>query len=530
MINIIIRADASHTIGTGHIMRCLTLAHELHDHIHENMPEKSAITFICRELSPFLKKKITSSPFELIELKNDKNSTEWNQEWDAEQCKKLLLKRPKVNLLIQDHYQLNKPWQILLQPYYHKLLVIDDLANRNHQTSFLLDQTFGRTAQDYKPWINETCHLLTGSQFILLRKEFIELIATAKIKRQQTAKVAHILLSLGGMDPENISEIIINTLIKFTENNRATESLTLTIVMNSAALHLSKIKKIIKAYDWINIHIDSDNMSGLMLEADIAIGASGTSAWERCSLGLPTLSVQLAENQALVSHNLAKHGAIINLGLGSELTPSKIINKLMLLIEDNVIYQKMSAQSFQCCDGKGASRISTKLLPLHKVSKTKQLELILATMSDCEVIYQWQSNKAVRKYFKQPTPPTWEEHLTWFNNNISASNSMLYVINSYGTAAGVLRLDQQHESEYTLSILIEPNYQGKGLALLALNQLPILIGNGLFFADIHINNSNSQRVFLKAGFTAMSPTRYCLEVKAHEKVLVKSHTNLAGDL
>jgi len=515
MINIVIRADASISIGTGHIMRCLTLAHELKN-IHRG--KKINITFICCKLPLFLKKKITTSPFELIELKHQDDNKEWDQASDAAQCIELLSKLPKADLLVQDHYQLNMPWQELLQPYYHKLLVIDDLANRKHKANFLLDQTFDRQPLDYQPWLNKDCQLLTGKSFILLRQEFIELIAMAKKQRKQTREIKNILLSLGGMDPDNISPIIINTIIALSTSSLSKSHFSLELVMSSSAPYMADVKQLIKPYCWINMHIDSNSMASLILNADIAIGACGSSAWERCSLGLPTLSVQLAENQALVSKNLANHGAIIDLGLGNEVTTTKITNALKLLINNNDSYQLMVEKCFQCCDGKGAHRVSTEVI---KPNDAEQVQLTLATLADCESIFQWQSDKNLRRFFKQPAIPTWEEHSKWFENNLSNSSSSLYVIRSNDTAVGTLRLDQQLKNEYEVSILIKPTAQGKGFGLQALNQLPILIENGMFFADIHKDNISSHNIFLKAGFSSILPTRYCMEIKTHKRVIAK---------
>lgn len=519
MNNVIIRADASISIGTGHIMRCLTLAHELHNFYHN---KKIKIIFICHKLPIFLKEKITASPFELIELIeliNNDDNIELDQTRDAAQCIELLSELPKADLLIQDHYQLNMSWQELLRPYYHKLLVIDDLANRKHKANFLLDQTFNRQSQDYQPWLNKDCQLLIGNHFILLRKEFIELIPTAKKQRKKTREIKNILLSLGGMDPDNISQMIVHAVIALSNNNSSKDHLVLELVMSSAAPYLADIKQLIEPYPWINLHIDSNNMASLMLQADLAVGACGSSAWERCSLGLPTLSIQLAENQALVSNNLANHGAIVDLGLSSELTTTAMINALKLFIKNHDNYRLMVDKCFQCCDGKGIQRVTREIV---KPSEAEQVQLTLATLADCEVIFQWQSDKNLRKFFKQPTTPTWQEHSNWFKNNLSNLCSSLYVIRSNGNAVGTLRLDQKLTNQYEVSILIKPTAQGKGLGLHALNQLPLLIKNGMFFADIHKDNISSHKAFLKAGFSPILPTRYCMEVRAYKRVTAKS--------
>ena len=522
-MNIVVRADASTNIGAGHIMRCLTLVHSLKSVSSE---KKIQITFICHKLPEYLKQKILNESFELIELKRECDNEPWTQENDSAQCINILSSLPTTDLLIQDHYRLNAPWQELISPFIQKLLVIDDLANRKHKTDYLLDQAFGRLPEDYTPWVDQTCQLLTGHSFILLRSEFSKLISTAFNKRNNTDTIENILISLGGMDVNNISEKAIKSVINLqnpamqTEQQKQKKQYKLNLVMSSAATHLDKIKKLIKPHSWISLHIDTNEMAKLMLDADIAIGASGTSAWERCSLGLPTLSIVLADNQSLVSANLAKQGAIINLGLGEEITVEGITTELIALINDKNKYHLMSEKCFKCCDGEGTYRVKNQLFNVENklLNVRNKVQLIPATIDDQEKTFLWQSNTSIRRYFNNPATPTWEQHSQWFEKNLTDPSSSLYMIHSNKLPVGTLRLDKQHNNEYEISILIDPTKQGKGLALNALNQLPFLIKNGTFIAIIHKDNISSQNVFKKAGFSSVSTTRYCLKIKAHKKV------------
>ena len=503
MTHIAIRADASILIGSGHIMRCLTLAHALKN----SNADAIAITFISQKLPAYLKDKIIKSGFTLREINPTEHlTTAWTQITDAKACQKVMSNLAPVDLLIQDHYDLNQPWQIKLKPYYHKLLVIDDLANRPHKANYLLDQTFARQQQHYSGLVNDDCQLLIGHPFTLLRSEFVKFRLKAIEKRSKTKIINNLLVSLGGMDPDNITRKIIDSIIQLKDQENSSNKLQLHIVMSSEAVYLSEIQEFIKKHKWITLHINSENMAELMVNADIAIGGSGSTAWERCCLGLPTLSIEIAENQTLVSHNLANHGAIINLGTIKELTTESMFSSLRLLIESSDTYKRMVKKCFQVSDGIGARRVATILT--HKIIFQK------ATMDDCQLTFNWQSNPKVRLYFKNKATPSWFEHKQWFERNIHDENSLLYILKHEGACVGSIRLDRYMDNntdkQYYVSLLISPEYQGKGLALATLLQLHTLV-EGDFFADIHQDNIASQYVFLKAGFIEISKQHYCLK-------------------
>lgn len=514
MLKIAIRADASLLIGKGHIMRCLTLARA----ITLEKPNTD-ITFITTPHVGNLDKTIIEQGFKLISLAesltkslktpfkpidiNDTNT--WlgrSQQEDANACLEQL--KSPFDLIVVDHYTLDKTWHQLMRPICQQIMVIDDLANRVYDCDVLLDQTLSRDESDYYQRTPTTCLKLVGESYTLLREEFktrrIEAI-NKRNKLNQLPTNFHVLITMGGFDPDNISQIAIDALKQF----RSTSSkFSATVVLSSQSTHLSSIQSTINGNTWLSLELDCQNMSSQMLKADIAIGASGTTAWERCCLGLPTLSIQTADNQALVSSSLEKQGAVINLGSHKSIEAIEIKNALTTLISsNNDTYSAMITQCFISCDGNGAYRVYQQLFDTP-------VKLRSATINDLDLIFSWQSIPQVRQYFRNPDPITYSEHCQWFNKAITDINYHFYIIADNNSAVGMIRLDQKTNSELEISILISPDFQGKNLASKALTKIIKQYQDKIFYAYVDINNAASHKLFNKAKFTKVNDTTYRL--------------------
>jgi len=308
-MNIVFRVDSSTKMGTGHVMRCLTLAQVL--------KENSAnVEFICRKHEGNLIDKIHSSGFnvhelemlEEIEVGNKLAHSHWlgaTQKQDADDCI-CILKAEKSDWLIVDHYALDEQWQKRLKPYYEKLIVIDDLADRKHWCNILLDQTFGRQQEDYSALTPEGCELLLGSQYALLRPEFSKWRAYS-LERRSKPKFKQLLINMGGVDVHNVTENILEELKTCNLPN----DINIIVVMGGLTPHLESVKSKVNALPYkTEVKVDVDNMAEIMANSDIAIGAAGSTTWERCCLGLPTIQVVIAENQNTIAKSLARNNAI----------------------------------------------------------------------------------------------------------------------------------------------------------------------------------------------------------------------------
>lgn len=364
-----IRVDAATHIGSGHLMRCLTLAHQLRT-------LGARVRFLCRAHPGHLNHRIRAEGFDLTELPLPSASpversqplpspsptddlslygatwlgATWQE--DAAQCA-LNLEPDPVDWLIIDHYGLDARFETAVQSGYRRLMVIDDLANRPHVCDVLLDQTLGREQGDYLPFIPIDCPCLLGLRYALLRPEFARYRGES-LQRRATATLETLLIALGGTDPDNHTGALLEALAHLPQM----QHLKLSVIMGESAPHRAAVAQRLASLPMTTAFFSGvNNMAEHLVHTDLAIGAAGSSAWERCCLGVPTLQLVLAENQALAAQQLTRHGAVLPLAppygatlkrLCTELTPPTL--------------QRLSAQAAQLVDGLGAARVATLLM------------------------------------------------------------------------------------------------------------------------------------------------------------------------
>jgi len=346
-MKVIFRVDASLKMGTGHVMRCLTLA--------QTLKENGAnVKFICRRHEGSLIDKIRSNGFDVhalevseeIETDNKLVHSHWlgaTQQQDSDECIDVLSSEG-VDWLIVDHYALDEDWHCNLKPYYRKLMVIDDLADRKFDCDLMLNQNLDAQPEDYKNKVTGKCKFLLGCDYTLLRTEFSELRERALEKRKTTKKIKNILISVGGSDVHNKTYDILQKI---------DDDLNTVVILGSLSPHNKMINNYAKDKN-IKVIIDADNMAELMFEADLAIGAGGSTSWERCCLGLPTLLYITAENQRMVAENLEKKSAVVMV--------KNLKDDLKMIINNLAFWKAISKQSQLVCDGMGVKKVQEFLI------------------------------------------------------------------------------------------------------------------------------------------------------------------------
>lgn len=364
-MKIVFRADASTRMGTGHIMRCLTLAQAFQSDGHD-------VSFICKKIKGDLIEFVQSKGFAVNVVEHGSGRAlrffdEDNQgskldhaDWlggsqidDAVSCK-VILDRIKPDWLIVDHYSLDYRWQILLKPYYRKLMVIDDLGDRNHICDVLLDQNYGADAYKYLNKVPENCILLTGSKYSLLRPEFSEWRSLSLKRRHSKQVIKKVIITMGGMDPDNFTGKILEQL----KECDLPHDVKFVAVLGSQAPNINLVERQSKEMTLpVSVKTGVENMAELMASCDFAIGAAGSTTWERCCLGLPTIQMVIAENQRPIAQ------ALVNKGAAKMADDISRIPSLLASANSWIIPVSQSCR--EITDGKGCEKVVTRLKELQ---------------------------------------------------------------------------------------------------------------------------------------------------------------------
>lgn len=323
-MNILIRADASINIGTGHVMRCLTLAEQITTYSNETM-----IYFACRELDGNMMSHIESKGYRVLPLSCGKASQESEAFcWERDQTQLIDMLKSyaiKFDWLVVDHYQIDVQWEKSLRPYVKGIAVIDDLANRYHDCDILLDQNeFFNTHVRYENKIPPHCVQLLGPQNVLLRSQFYDVLLNEKVTH---GSVKRIFIFFGGSDPTNETLKTLKAFELF-----GSELLQLEVVVGASNPNKDKVKAYCQKLNHANFYCQIENIAEIMATCDLSIGAGGTALWERCFLGLPSLTIACADNQVETVAALTDKNVIWNIGWHEEVSVKDISDYLRLAI------------------------------------------------------------------------------------------------------------------------------------------------------------------------------------------------------
>lgn len=343
-LNIAIRSDASINNGTGHVMRCLTLAKRLKE-------MGCRVNFICRSTEGNLIDFLQIQEFPVVKLPFTSDlPLDMSEEL---QIMPTLLKN--IDLLILDNYLFDERYErTILAQVNTKILVIDDLADRKHYCHFLLDQNaYINFETRYENLIlRDNCKLLLGPQYALLREEFKTLRSQVSIRNHP---VKRLLILFGGSDPTNETSKALSAAMSFFN-----ESIIIDVVVGGTNPFYQSIEQECLQYQNVNYYHHTDQVAKLMLKADLAIGAGGSTSWERCCLGLPSIVLALAENQVAITRSLGAFGAALPIENNYIFTTNDYLQSLRKIASMDLAY--MSRSSYDLIDGLGADRAGEEIL------------------------------------------------------------------------------------------------------------------------------------------------------------------------
>ncbi|EQB04748.1 UDP-2,4-diacetamido-2,4,6-trideoxy-beta-L-altropyranose hydrolase [Sphingobium baderi] len=361
-LRIAFRVDAALEIGTGHVMRCLTLADALRARGAECL-------FLCRPHPGNLIEQIASRGHRVLTLAppqataismapDDPVHASWlGASWREDAAQTVAaLAGEHVDWLVIDHYALDHRWERALRPTCDRLMVMDDLADRVHDCDLLLDPSLGREQAHYEPLVPNDAVLLLGPLHALLRPEFAAYRAESLASRK-TPTLRHLLVTMGGVDQDNAT----GNLLAALDVAALPPELRITAVMGPHAPWLREVEAQAALMSVPTlVRVGVDDMARLMTQSDLAIGAGGGTSWERCCLGLPSFVICLAQNQFGMAATLQRSGAAI-----VTISPTETIQLLVEQIATGSVtsFLARTSEAAACItDGLGANRACDRML------------------------------------------------------------------------------------------------------------------------------------------------------------------------
>lgn len=525
---ILIRADASLAIGSGHVMRCRTLAREMRR-------RGATVTFLCRRQSGDLIN-LLEQEFQVLalpELPLAATQTSegealqgrelygaWLgccQEQDAADCLQALAQAgiQSASWLVVDHYGLEASWEAhllagLAGDAAPRLLVIDDLADRPHEANLLLDQNvFGaETETRYAGLVPAHCRQLLGPHYALLGPEYAQLHPLVPPRTE----LRRVLVFFGGVDPDNLTGRALEALLAPEQAQLAVD-----VVLGLQSPHRQAVAELVARRPNTTLHAPLPSLAGLIARADLAIGAGGATTWERACLGLPSLVVAIADNQLPFAQALDQAGQIQLLGSAAAVSVEQIRQALVAALQE----PWPRACGHGLTDGWGAGRVATALLGLQR-----PLQLRRATDGDETLLLRWANDPQVRANSFSPEPIAPANHQGWFQAGLADANRLLLIArDGQGCPLGQIRFDRQPPAqtqgprEALIDLSLDRCARGQGLATellrLGLQAMEQQWGPGTeAVAEVLASNSASQATFARAGFAidpiplASTPSRY----------------------
>lgn len=500
-MRILFRTDADAQIGTGHLMRCLALADVLR-------AEGADCGFLCRVAGlGVLAAKITDAGHALLglpEVAANDAGTElpqlahekwlpggWRNDVAASLCK--LEGQPVADWLIVDHYALDSRWEQAMRVAAARIMVIDDLADRQHDSDLLLDQNrvLGMETR-YAGRLPERGKLLLGPKYALLRAEFSRAVAASA--RRAVAESPRLLVMFGGADAQNLTLRTVKVL------GRVGWKGAVDVVAGPLYPELESLKAAVAALPNARLHAPARDVAALMRGADLAVGSPGVASWERCVCSLPSLTIAQASNQEPIGEALAVGGAHWYLGRAETVSEANLEAALRVWQGNAFARQAMSAAAGVICDGQGVRRVVSHLL-------VTPLSIRPASHDEAELLFSWRNHERTRRQSLDSRPLELSSHIDWMEKTLKRTDVSLLVACRVDVPVACVRFDYL-ENRARVSIYTDPNLQGRGFGLAALRTALDWLRHekpeiAVVEADVLIGNDASHKLFTSAGFRSV---------------------------
>jgi UDP-2,4-diacetamido-2,4,6-trideoxy-beta-L-altropyranose hydrolase len=515
MKTIIFRCDSSSIIGSGHLIRCRSLAKIL-----QSMDCKCY--FVCadldgninsslaKEFPVFTLPPILSSEDNLNAQRQSKQLSSCSRQADdASATITLLLSQniKDIQWFVVDNYALDAVWESSIRDYCKdfasnvSIFAIDDLPGRSHSSDAVLDQNiipslpseFNYQIQDISDSVS-----FCGPHFGLMSSEY-RYVSKVSFARKQCRRV---LIYFGNADCSDLITTCLQGLIMHSAFQAGL--LTIDIVLGSNSRLDPSLITSHNTNSVINVWPLLPSLVHLQLQADLAIGACGSSSWERLALRLPCLAVQTAKNQESISYLLNSLNLHCFIGESSSLAPIDFYQAFDQALNNWDTFSSVAPLS----DGFGSHRIS------HFIAKNKTRISVRDVAAHDEILlFHWANDFLVRKNSFNSSPILLDEHRAWFSQTLENPDRHIFIAtNQYDCPVGQIRFDQHHNVsstdflEFYIDLSVDPCFRGEGLSLLILENgirsLQSTLGQVKLklIADVLTHNLASLALFRKFGF------------------------------
>jgi UDP-2,4-diacetamido-2,4,6-trideoxy-beta-L-altropyranose hydrolase len=473
-------------------MRCLVLADAL-------AARGAKVRFVCRAHPGHYGELIATGGHALALLSPDEGQripdaprhARWlgaDQPTDAAATLAVIAQHGRPDLLLVDHYGLDAGFERSVRPAVGRIAVVDDLADRPHECDILVDQTVGRTPDDYAGLTPASVLLLLGADYALVPPAF------AAARRPRDGKVGRVLVFLGGIDATNAG---LDALRGLDAAGAGEMKIAVDILVGGSNPHRAAIEAFAAARAWIRVLPPQPSLAPLVGAYDLACGAGGVSATERAVAGLPSIALAVADNQVAGAESLASAGASLYLGQHDAFSATAIADAVRVLLRSPQLMRHLSDRGMELYDGRGLARVVSRLAPL--AIALRRVEGV-----DAERIWRWRNHMSTRRYSGDPSEIPLDRHLAWFEKNRARADCDLLIGSDVIGDVGVLRFDV-NEATAVASVYLDPARRGQGQGA------PLIEAGARWLARHRPNvvrvearilpaNIASRRAFAEAGF------------------------------
>jgi UDP-2,4-diacetamido-2,4,6-trideoxy-beta-L-altropyranose hydrolase len=513
-MNVIIRADASRVIGSGHVMRTMTLGRALRQ-------AGAKVSFVTRLHEGGLIDQVRADGFGVTTLAAPERAGQAHAEpahaswvgasWqdDARDTSAGIrdIGAPS-DWLIADHYGLDARWEAALRPSAKRILVIDDLADRHHECDLLLDQNLVDGLESrYTGKVREDCGMLLGPRYALLQPLYEELHEQLLPRR---GPIRRVFIYFGGADRRNFTALALRAFLNLNRPDVAVD-----VVLATDAPTVEAIRTCARRHPNVHLYRQLPSLAPLMARADVAVGAAGSTSWERMCLGLPALVVTLAENQKAVAAALHRRGIVTWVGHHDEVGLAELQQALSRQLERGADTESSRA-GHAAVDGKGLRRVRAALL--LDLGAAVPLVLRSATSEDEALLLEWANDALTRRNSFARALISAEDHHRWFCARLHETDRCLLLVAETrdGVPLGMTRFDWS-ATGWRINYSIASPYRGKGLGRRMLEQALTSLAASRdvtwVLGRVMATNAASHRVFRALGFESVSEADGGVEYK-----------------